>query len=211
MSDDDRPTIEERENGPFVAKNVTSMMDRDGKPVAVKPLMVLCRCGHSANKPFCDGSHKRVGFRSRGGEPAGRDRLLTYKGTEVSVTFNPRLCSHAAECGRLARHVFDAGRRPWIEPDNGTVAEVEAVIAACPSGALALVTPDGEPKHKVRPRAQITVQKNGPYWVQGVAPPEAPMAVGQTREKYVLCRCGLSGNKPWCDGAHRDLRWKDGA
>ncbi len=59
----------------------------------------------SKNKPFCDGSHKEAGFEDRGGTPEGPDRLFSYEGKEVSVTFNPRLCSHAAECGRIAGHV----------------------------------------------------------------------------------------------------------
>ena len=75
----DTPTIEERENGPLVVKGITHMRLPDGTEVEAKPVMALCRCGHSKNKPFCDGSHNVVGFQSRGGKLAGRDRLLTYE------------------------------------------------------------------------------------------------------------------------------------
>ena len=57
-------------------------------------------------------------------------------------------------------------------------------------------------------RAQVTIQENGPYWVLD-AEIDAPLAgEGATADKKVLCRCGLSGNKPYCDGTHRDKGWK---
>lgn len=204
----DMPKIEERENGPLMAKNIRRMVGPDGEEIAVKPAMALCRCGHSKNKPFCDGSHKDAGFQSRGGEPAGKDRLLTYAGEEAVVTFNPRICSHAAECGRIASHIFNPEERPWVQPDKGTRAEVEEVVAACPSGALALKRPDGAREHRMPDRCDITVEKDGPYWVHAVTPPAGAQAEGMSSRKYVLCRCGLSGNKPYCDGTHRDEGWK---
>ena len=63
---------------------------------------------------------------------------------------------------------------------------------------------------RIADRAQITVQKDGPYWVTGVTPPGDLGGEGASDQKYVLCRCGLSGNKPYCDGTHRDQKWKDG-
>lgn len=204
MSDTPEPTIEERENGPLVVKQVTRLQGADGTMLECKPVMALCRCGGSKTKPFCDGSHKSNGFQSRGGDPAGKDKVLRYEGAEVTVTYNPRLCSHAAECGRLAGHIFNPEQRPWVQPDNGTVSEVEAVIAACPSGALALVGP----KHMKGEVAEIRVERNGSYWVCGPTIDAHQPGEGGTSEKYVLCRCGLSGNKPYCDGSHRDKGWK---
>lgn len=55
-SDKKKPTITPTENGPYVVKNLTSLLNRKG-PVEAKPQMALCRCGGSKNKPFCDGSH----------------------------------------------------------------------------------------------------------------------------------------------------------
>lgn len=210
MSKDD-PSLEARDNGPFVARGVTSIERTDGVHVEAKPVMTLCRCGASRAKPFCDGTHIEIGFDSSRGTPAGRDRVIAYEGVEATVTFNPMLCCHAAECGRQGKSVFDATKKPWIQPDNGTVAEIEAVIAACPSGALQMARAGGDPDHRVTERPQVTVQKDGPLWVQGIAPPAPLDAEGATPRKYVLCRCGLSGNKPFCDGSHRDRGWKDAA
>jgi CDGSH-type Zn-finger protein len=61
----DEPIIRLRENGPIVVQLPVKVVDHLGNEFAFptgKPTIALCRCGHSANKPFCDGSHKRVGF-----------------------------------------------------------------------------------------------------------------------------------------------------
>ena len=205
----DRPSVEERENGPLVIKGLRRMLGPDGTEVEIKPVMALCRCGASKSKPFCDGSHNEIGFESRGGTPAGADRLIAYEGKDVSVTYNSLLCSHAAECGRLASHVFNPAQKPWVQPDNGTVAEIEAVVTACPSGALALKRADGGREHRLAERCDVVVERNGPYWVQNVTLDAGAQGEGRSSRKYVLCRCGLSGNKPFCDGTHRDAGWSD--
>ncbi len=204
MPENENPTIEERENGPLIAKNIARLKGDDGSDLEVKPVMGLCRCGQSKNKPFCDGSHKDAGFQSRGGDASGRDTLITYEGAEISITYNPRLCSHAAECARIAGHIFDSTAKPWVQLDNGTVDEVKAVVAACPSGAFALANGD----HILADRAEIEVEKDGPLWVTGPAIDTQDAGIGATDKKYVLCRCGLSGNKPYCDGSHKAAGWK---
>ncbi|SFC78623.1 CDGSH iron-sulfur domain-containing protein [Tropicimonas isoalkanivorans] len=204
---DDSPHIEERENGPLVAKGITRMCRTDGTELEVKPSMALCRCGGSSNKPYCDGTHAKKGFESRSGTPEGKDRVLSYDGREVTVFFNPRICGHVYECGRTAPEVFDSEQRPWVQPDNGTLEQIEAAVRACPSGALRMARTE-IPEHRLPDRAQITVEEDGPYWVEGVAPPVPLDAEGATAAKYVLCRCGMSGNKPYCDGTHHNKGWK---
>lgn len=61
------PVIRLRENGPLVIELPVKIVDHLGREFTVpvgKPTVALCRCGHSANRPFCDGSHKRVGFQA---------------------------------------------------------------------------------------------------------------------------------------------------
>lgn len=60
----------------------------------------------------------------------------TYVGKDVSVSFDPAVCEHAAECVRGLPAVFDVKQRPWIQPDNADAETVEQVVARCPSGAL---------------------------------------------------------------------------
>lgn len=56
--------IRARENGPLVVEGVFRLMDADGNEydVAGKPRVSLCRCGASTRKPFCDGTHSKLGF-----------------------------------------------------------------------------------------------------------------------------------------------------
>lgn len=209
MSDDGKVTIETRDNGPLVVKGLDALKGADGRMLEVKPVLALCRCGGSRTKPFCDGSHKTNGFDSTGGTPAGRNRLIDYVGQEVTVTFNPLVCAHAAECARIAPKVFNSGEKPWVQPDKGTRDEIEDVIAHCPSGALTLRLDTGL-THLVADRARIEVMRDGPYMVHDAEIAAPHPGEGATPRKYVLCRCGKSGIKPYCDGTHKDTGWKSG-
>lgn len=61
----DTPTITTRLNGPYLVKGPVRLVDADGKEFTLTgDTFALCRCGHSANKPFCDGSHGRQGFQA---------------------------------------------------------------------------------------------------------------------------------------------------
>ena len=60
MSDEPKVTV--TKNGPYKISNVPNLSLSDGSDGPVKTTMFLCRCGHSKNKPFCDGSHTREGW-----------------------------------------------------------------------------------------------------------------------------------------------------
>lgn len=52
-----------RPNGPYLVKGPIELIDGDGNTFVVKKeTIALCRCGGSANKPFCDGTHSSIGF-----------------------------------------------------------------------------------------------------------------------------------------------------
>ena len=53
-------------NGPLRVEGLVTIHDAEGKPfdLAGRTVISFCRCGHSENKPFCDGSHRRTGFQS---------------------------------------------------------------------------------------------------------------------------------------------------
>jgi len=54
-------------NGPLRIEGDITILDAEGKAFGLggRTVISLCRCGHSENKPFCDGSHKRTGFQSQ--------------------------------------------------------------------------------------------------------------------------------------------------
>ncbi len=202
------PVIVERNGGPLVVNQVPALTGPDGKNLKNGAVMALCRCGQSKNKPFCDGTHFEIGFDSTPSDDRSKDGILTYEGKEVTVHYNRLLCSHAAECGRRQAAAFDSKRTPWIVPDNAPADGMAEVVKACPSGALRLSRPGGEPAFARSEVDGILIEKNGPYRVTGVPLADARLAKGANPEKYVLCRCGASKNKPYCDGSHVDIGWK---
>ena len=76
------------QDGSLELRGHLRLCDSSGKPVGDAGRLLLCRCGQSANKPFCDKSHERVGFESRAPETA-RDRLQAE--TPAAFTPNPRV------------------------------------------------------------------------------------------------------------------------
>ena len=57
-------TVEPRPNGPLFVRGHVRIVDEDGQLIREDTRAALCRCGGSENKPFCDGSHRRIGFRT---------------------------------------------------------------------------------------------------------------------------------------------------
>ena len=57
-------TIQARENGPYKVSGPITVVDSEGREFALPEgsAVALCRCGHSENKPFCDGTHRRIAF-----------------------------------------------------------------------------------------------------------------------------------------------------
>lgn len=55
-------TIRVNDNGPYKVEGTVTLVDAEGNEYQKKEKYYLCRCGHSKNKPFCDGSHSKEGF-----------------------------------------------------------------------------------------------------------------------------------------------------
>ncbi len=56
-----------RNDGPLLVEGEVELLDAEGKAFGLggRSAFALCRCGHSANKPFCDGAHKAAGFQDK--------------------------------------------------------------------------------------------------------------------------------------------------
>ena len=171
------------------------------------PRYALCRCGGSASKPYCDGTHASNGF--DGTESAPTDdyqaTAKTYDGTNIEVLDDRGLCEHAGFCGNRVTNVWKMVRDT---ADTTVRAQVMAMIEHCPSGALSYRV-DGELLEPSLP-AEVGVVDDGPLWLTGGIPVER--ADGQpleARNRVTLCRCGGSANKPLCDGTHKELGFHD--
>jgi len=57
-------TIEARPNGPYIVTGTIELRDTNGNVIATQARTVLCRCGASTKKPFCDGTHSKIGFQA---------------------------------------------------------------------------------------------------------------------------------------------------
>jgi CDGSH-type Zn-finger protein len=215
------------ENGPYLvtgsvpmARQVivadeagNSMEWRRDAELETKASCALCRCGKSANKPYCDGSHVRVGF--DGTETASREPYLKQAveqdGPSLILTDAQPLCAFARFC--------DVAGQVWnlVEQEGTEAAELTAREAAlCPSGRL--VAWDRQTKQPQEPELEPSIGivedpeqgVAGPLWVRGGIPVVA--ADGETyevRNRVTLCRCGASGNKPFCDASHASIGFTD--
>lgn len=209
MSDQpgDHLKISVTKDGPYMVEGLTELIDARGEEVSKDGKVFLCRCGQSSNKPFCDGTHNKVGF--NGTETADEgpiaERRDTYEGDGVTILDDRSVCAHAGECTDRLPAVWKLGEEPWIDPRGAPAGEIEEVIPKCPSGALTYLEPgSAEPvEQELSPAIKALV--DGPYMVRGGIPvSSADGDEYEVRNRQTLCRCGGSSNKPFCDGTH----WK---
>jgi len=201
MSSDKKPSITPAKDGPYVVNGHVNFANQKG-PIEAKDKMALCRCGKSADKPYCDGTHSKIGFSSAKLEGRVKDKRDNYVGRHITIHDNRGVCAHAGRCTDGLAAVFHLKEEPWIHPDDASVDEIIKTIQKCPSGALSYSV-DGV-EHRDRAGApSIFIAPNGPYVVTG-GPDlvDTVRAEGVSHEHFTLCRCGGSKNKPFCDGSH---------
>ncbi len=208
MSSEKKPKIMPTPNGPYLVKDLENFANQKG-PIETKKTLALCRCGGSANKPFCDGTHVSIEFSSAKLEGRVEDQRENYAGKRITIHDNRGICAHAGRCTDGLAAVFRLNEEPWIHPDAASADEIIATIQQCPSGALSYSVEDVE--HRDRDgKPTIFVVPNGPYVVSG-GPNlgDTTRAEGASKEHFAMCRCGGSKNKPFCDGTHWHIEFKD--
>jgi CDGSH-type Zn-finger protein len=204
-----KPSIECKPDGPYLVRDLTDFRNSRGEPLRVEPVMALCRCGGSANKPYCDGTHRKIGFSGARLGDGAEDRREDYRAGRLTIHDNRALCAHAGRCTAGLAAVFQYGSEPWIDAGGAPPEAVIATVRQCPSGALSYSIDGVEQRDQERAPA-ITVTKDGPYAiVGGVELQGQSWGSGASREHYTLCRCGASRNKPFCDGSHDSIGFKD--
>lgn len=202
MSSENKPNITPTPDGPYLIKNLKNFANQKG-PIETKETMALCRCGRSANKPFCDGTHAKIGFSSAKLEGRVEDKRENYKHKNITIHDNRGICAHAGRCTDGLSSVFRLKEEPWIHADAAIADEIIATIQKCPSGALSYSVDDVEHPNRDGSEPTIFVAPNGPYVVSGEPDlVDTTRAEGASKEHFTMCRCGGSKNKPFCDGTH---------
>jgi CDGSH-type Zn-finger protein len=186
-----------------------------GKTWKTEPEYYLCRCGQSKSKPFCDGTHAKIKF--DGKETASRkpyaEQAEVIDGPTMELSDAEELCAFARFC--------DPAGKIWglIEQTDDPKARALVIREAshCPGGRL--VVRDKKTGKTIEPELPPSIGLvedpalgcSGPLWVRGGIPVSSEGGKShELRNRVTLCRCGASSNKPFCDGSHASLKWKDG-
>lgn len=167
----------------------------------------LCRCGHSKTHPFCDGSHIEAHF--KGTETASResflDRADLYPGPGVDLLDDNR-CAFARFCHREDGDVWSLTE---ASDDPRLIEEAVKASSDCPAGRLVhrrnadgtFAEPELDPEISLLEDPEKGV--SGCLYVKGGIPlVSADGTTYELRNRYALCRCGQSRNKPFCDAMH---------
>jgi uncharacterized Fe-S cluster protein YjdI len=129
----------------------------------------------------------------------------TYTNGEVTVVWKPAACIHSTICWKEATglpSVFNPRVRPWVTIDGGSTEQIVQQVEKCPSGALSYFY-NNDGKAEVTADSKVEVLRNGPLLVYGNITVKDQNGVETKKSKVTaFCRCGLSGNKPYCDGSH---------
>lgn len=187
---------------------------QEGEAFAVRESYALCRCGHSSNKPFCDGNHAKIGF--DGTETASREpyakQAKVLDGPGMVLSDADSLCAFGRFC--------DTHGTVWKQVARTDEPAVRATFVRqagnCPAGRL--VARDKATGEVVEPRLPISIglvedpeqQCSGPIWLRGgIAVVSSDGFEYEVRNRVTLCRCGESRNKPFCDGTHASTKFRD--
>lgn len=203
------PKITCAPNGPYLLGDEVALRRASGETLQTDKKTALCRCGGSKKKPFCDGTHRTNGFSDKNLADPAKNRREAYAGKRITILDNRAICAHAGYCTDELAAVFRHRQTPWIVADGASLDEIISTVKKCPSGALSYAIEGVEAAPPQR-APMVTVTDDGPYAITGgIELVGVKFGDGASPEHYTLCRCGASKNKPFCDGSHWDVGFKD--
>jgi len=97
-----RLTITPYRDGPYLVRGPFTLVDQQGREIAHARTVALCRCGRSAARPFCDGTHKAIGFAA----PSGPEATLSTSALAARPASSPA----ARVAGGVGRRSDDSPR-----------------------------------------------------------------------------------------------------
>ncbi len=133
-----------------------------------------------------------------------------YSNGEITIVWKPSQCIHSTLCWKGLINVFNPKNRPWINIQGADTETIRQQVENCPSGALSyyLSTEQNTPAISVDTTVEVT--PNGPLLVYGNITVKNKTGLEEKKYKVTaLCRCGASTNKPYCDGSHVKIGFKD--
>lgn len=136
-----------------------------------------------------------------------------YTNGEVNIVWKPDLCIHSKKCFNGLPAVFDPASRPWVNAGGASTKKIIEQVRLCPSGALSYYVNDPKlntMENPIEDEQIVEVAKDGPLMVYGNV--KVKMTDGTEVSKHrvtAFCRCGASANKPFCDGSHKKIDFKD--
>ncbi|MEY8848070.1 (4Fe-4S)-binding protein [Psychroserpens sp. XS_ASV72] len=131
-----------------------------------------------------------------------------YTNDEVTIVWKPEICIHSGICVKGLGEVFKPKEKPWIKIDAASTEALIKQVKACPSGALSYYMNDENDKTSELLETKVEVLENGPLLVYGTLKVTHKDGKEETKNKTTaFCRCGVSKNKPYCDGSHVDAEF----
>lgn len=207
--------------GDFSFSQLNIIMDDKGNSVSLEreaketpQNMAFCRCGHSTNAPFCDGTHQKIEF--NGSETAFSGPYLEaaseIDGPKLILTDREDLCAYARFCdtnGSIWDIIAESQDKRQLE-----IAKKQA--KNCPSGRLIVWDKISKTSLEELENPEIGyiedkfLNCSGPLKVTSEVEIESDERnlIYAKRNKVTLCRCGESSNKPFCDGTHASFKFK---
>ena len=144
-----------------------------------------------------------------------KDGKKQYSNGTVTIVWQPELCIHSKICWRGANslpEVFNPLVKPWINPQGAGTEQIIAQVERCPSGALSYFRNSEPETAPVTTDAEniVEVMPNGPLMVYGNITVKDKEGTETRKHKVTaFCRCGASANKPYCDGSHVRIGFRD--
>jgi uncharacterized Fe-S cluster protein YjdI len=137
-----------------------------------------------------------------------KDITKKYTNGEVTIVWKPSECIHSGICFRGLGDVFNPRLRPWITLEKSTTDKIIDQVKKCPSGALSYYLNRDTEDESVKVEAETIIETvpNGPLMVYGnVTIKDQNGNLARKNNANAFCRCGSSGNKPYCDGSHKKI------